>query len=276
MAAERKSAIRSILKGWPWILGAVVVAATVITLSWMATPEIFRTSVEIRILPPDEPELWEDRRALAEALDAEGRKLIAVVMGGEVKEATGRSMGESYGLDLAAPEWRKAWTEMWESRVMAAGPVDGEVFLIIDDEDGERGAALASAALGALETDWRRREETLRQEGLGRLDRLIGQDMERLADLVGQTAGAGAEIDGPQGLALAAERDYVARDVAALRLRRSRLESSHPDDPLPWFVVGSPVPFEHHIQRKPRVAIILSALAFVLLVTVAWVAWEKG
>lgn len=275
MTDEREAVIRTILKGWPWILGAAVVAATVIFLSWIATPEVFRTSVEIRILPPDEPELWQDRRALAQALDAEGRRVIAVVMGGEVKEAVAGSMGARYGLDLAAPQWRKTWAEAWQGRVMVAGPVDGEVFLIVDDEDGERGAALASAVLEALETDWRRRAEILRQEGLSRLDNLIVQDMARLDALVDQTSDRESEIDGSHGMVLAAERECVARDVAALRLRRNRLELSHPDDPPPWLVVGGPVPFEHHIQRKPHTAIIFSALAFVLLVAVAWVAWKK-
>ncbi len=33
MTDERETVIRTILKGWPWILGAAVVAATVIFLS---------------------------------------------------------------------------------------------------------------------------------------------------------------------------------------------------------------------------------------------------
>jgi hypothetical protein len=270
MVAERETVIQTILKGWPWILGAAVLAATVIVCSWMATPEVFRTSAELRILPPDEPELWEDKRALANAVDVEGRNVIAVVMGGEVKEAVGRSMGARYGLDLKAPEWQKDWTEVWESRIMVAGPVDGQVFLIVDDEDGERGAELASAVLEALETDWRRRDEALRQEGLDRLDRLIDQDMARLTELVEQISDTGQGSDDPQDLVLAAEREYAAREVAALRLRRSRLESSHPDDPLPWLVVGKPVAFEHHIRESSPLPIILSALA------VGWVAWDKG
>ncbi|RLE23713.1 MAG: hypothetical protein DRJ65_11275 [Acidobacteria bacterium] len=274
MTIERQSVIRSILKGWPWILGAVVVAATVIAVSWMATPEIFRTSVELHIILPDTPDLWGDTKELKGAIASEGRRVISVVMSGEVKEAVGQSMGARYGLDLAASEWRKVWSEDWRSRVMAAGPVDGEIFLIVDDEDGERGVALAQAVLEALEVEWRRRREDLRKEVLVRLNELIDQGMARLGDLASQTSGTDRDL--AQGLALAAERDHTARTVGALRLRRSRLEISGLDDPLPWLVVGKPMPFEHHIQRKPRMAIILSALAFVLLVAVAWVAWDKG
>ncbi len=276
MENERGAVIRSIFKGWPWIVGAAIVAALVIVFSWMATPEVFRTSVEIQVLPPGEPELLGDRKALAQALDAEGRKVITVVMGGEVKEAVGRSMGARYGLDMAAPGWRKAWAEVWESRVMAAGPAEGQVFLIVDDEDGERGTALAQAVVEALETEWRHRAEELRIEELARLARLIDQDMVRLAEIVEQFSNAGGGGDAPRAVALEAEREYVARDMAALGLRRRRLESSRPDDPLPWLVLSNPLPFEHHIRQNPALPIILSALAFVLLVAVGWVAWDSG
>ncbi len=276
MTGERESAIRSILKGWPWILGAAVAAATVITLSWMATPEVFRTSVEIQVLPPSESELWKDRKALEQSLDAEGRKVIAVVMGGEVKEAVGVTMGAQYELDMPAPGWRKAWTEVWESRIMAAGPVDGQVFLIVDDEDGERGAAMAQAVVEALETEWRHRAADLRIEEIAGLARLIDQDMVRLTELVEQCSNVEGGGDAPRDVALAVERDFVARDMAALRHRRRRLELSRPDDPLPWLVLSNPLPFEHHIRQNPPLLIILSALAFVLLVAVGWVAWDSG
>ena len=276
MTGEKQTVIRSIFKGWPWILGAAVVAATAITLSLMATPEVFRTSVEIQVLPPSEPELWKDRKALKKARDAEGRKVIAVVMGGEVKEAVGRVMGAQYGLDMAAPGWPKGWTEVWESRVMAAGPVDGQVFLVVDDEDGERGAAMAQGVVEALETEWRHRAGDLRIEEIAKLARLIDQDMVRLTELVEQCSNAGGGGDAPRDVALEVEREYVARDMAALGLRRRRLESSRPDDPLPWIVLSDPLPFEHHIRQNPSLPIILSALAFVLLVAVGWVAWDKG
>lgn len=269
--------IRSVLRGWPWILGATLVAAVVVAISWVSTPQLFRTTVELRIMPPGDPQLWEDPKALERAIAAEGQRMIAMVMGGEVKEAVAlsESIAEQFGLDLTTGKWRKTWSMVWNQRVMVAGPVDGEIFLIIDDEDGDRGVALAGAVLEALEDEWRRQVEDFKNESIDRLDRLIGEDLGHLVGLAEQYSILDENDETPESLALVAERDLAAQQVAESRMRRNRLESLSPDQPLPWIVVKKPFSSEHRMQRNPRIPIVLSALALVLLVAVGWVAYDS-
>ncbi len=276
MGIEGRTTLQSVLRGWPWIVGAALVSGVVISAAWLATPEVFRTSAELRICLPSEQTLGKSRSAYAGALDVEGRRFIALAMGGEVREAVGRSQGALYDIDTAVPEWYEEWAKVWEDRVRFAGPVDGGIFLIVDDQDGERGVALAKAVLGALEAEWRRQAEVLRREELVRLDRLIDQQMTRLAELINENPGMASSADDPLALVLAAERDLIARNVAAFRLSKTRVVSSGPDDPLPWVIVGDPLPYEYRIRRNPPTAVILSALAFVLLVSVGWVAWDRA
>lgn len=275
-ASGIESVVRSVVRGWAWVAGAMVVAAMVIGLSWVAEPEVFRTSVELKALPLDGSGLGGDQEALNRVVAAVGRQIVTVAVGGDVQEAVGDLAGESYGYDIAAPAWRKSWSEDWGKRLTAAGPVDGSVFLIVDDQDGPRGVATAHILLRALETEWRRRAEAFRLSGLTRLDLLIDQDMDRFADLMVQGSDSREDSGDIQGLVLVAERELAAQKLAALRLQRNRLESSGIDDPLPWVVVSKPSPFEHHIRKNPPVLIIISALAFVLLVAVGWVAWDSA
>ncbi len=114
--------IRSVLRGWPWILGATLVAAVVVAISWVSTPQLFRTTVELRIVPPGDPQLWDGPKALERAIVAEGQRMIAMVMGGEVKEAVAQSesIAEQFGLDLTTGKWQQTWSLVWNQRVMVA------------------------------------------------------------------------------------------------------------------------------------------------------------
>lgn len=266
--------IRSLGRGWLWIVGAMVVALSVIGFAWMAEPEVFKTAVELHIIPPDGTGLGDDREGVKQAVKAVSRQIITVAMSGEVQEAVGEKIAEEYGIDRAEPGWRKDWSKQWDNRFTVAGAVDGNVFLSVDDHDGARGVMSALTLLEALGNEWLRRNEAFRQSGLARLDRLIERDMDRLVVLMEKSPEGNGTFESPQAQVLDAERELAARNVAGLRLRRHRLEFDQSDDVLPWVVVGRPRPFEHHIQDSPPALIIFSAMAFVLLVAAGWVIWD--
>ncbi len=271
-----REVIRSVLRAWPWIIGAAVFAVAVVGLSWLSSPEVFRTTLELRIVPPPPQDASTGGDGTDSTVGTEGKGVIGVVMSGEVKEAVGLKggMAQRYGLDTADPRWFESWSRIWDQRVRVAGPTHDVVFLLVDDEDGDRGAAFAEAILEALKDEWVRRDEVRREKMARELDRLIEDETAELALIEERYAGKAGMSEQPQSLVLAAESYLVARDLAALRIRRRRLDDLSLDGEWPWVVVGRAKAFEYRIRKTFRLPIVLSAVLLVLLVGVGRVAYD--
>jgi len=271
-----REVIGSVLRAWPWIVGAAVFAVAVIGLCWFGVPEVFRTTLELQIVPPPPQDALIGGDGTNSTAGSAGESIIGVVMSGEVKGGVGLKggMAQHYGLDTADPRWVEAWSRIWDERVRVAGPIQDVVFLIVDDEDGDRGAAFAEAILEALKEEWTRRDEVRREKMARELDRLIEGETAELALITERCAGEAGESEQPQSLVLEAESYLVTRDLAALRIRRRRLEGFRSDVEFPWVVVGRAEPFEYRIRKTFRLPIVLSAVLLVLLVGVGRVAYD--